>query len=185
MTNRLLPLLSLVLAVGLFFGYVSPVWNGKIASAKAAIADDNRALDSARRYVERQNQLAAERDAIDPAALARLEIFLPDSVDNVGIILDLNALGTRSGLALSSIDVANSSEQSGNPGSDVSPVIPSNPVGTVDLTLSATGTYSALQAFLEGVERSARLLDVQDVTVAGSNTGVYDYHLTLRLYWLR
>ncbi len=180
MTSRLLPFFSLVLAVGLFFGYVSPLWNGKVADAKAAIADDNKALESAKRYVERQNQLATERDAIDPAALARLETFLPDSVDNVGMILDLDALGTRSGLALTSIDVAKDSQAT-----SATAAVPSDPVGTIDLTLAAEGTYAALQSFLDGVERSERLLDVRDITVTGSNTGVYDYNITLRLYWLR
>lgn len=185
MTSRLLPFFSLVLAVGIFFGYVSPLWNGKVADAKAAIADDNKALEAAERYVERQNQLATERAAIDPTALARLEKFLPDSVDNVGMILDLDALGTRAGLALTSIDATNSSTASQATGASGASVVPNDPIGTVDLTIDATGTYSALQAFLDGVERSERLLDVRDITVTGSNTGIYAYHLTLRLYWLR
>ncbi|MDE1945553.1 MAG: hypothetical protein KGI03_04800, partial [Patescibacteria group bacterium] len=106
MTSRLLPFLALVAAVGIFFAYVNPLWNGKIASAKAAIASDNQALASAAAYVKRENELAGQMNAIDPAVLARLSTFLPDSVDNVGLILDLNGLAARSGLALSAIDVA-------------------------------------------------------------------------------
>jgi len=183
MTSRLLPFFSLMLAVGIFFSYVSPVWSGDVANAKAAIADDNKALESAKRYVARQNELAAERDAIDPAALARLEKFLPDSVDNVGMILDLDALGTRAGLALTSIDATNSSTASSQEGGVAS--VTNDPIGTIDLTMDAGGTYGALQDFLDGVERSQRLLDVREITVTGSNTGIYDYHIILRLYWLR
>ena len=58
-------------------------------------------------------------------------------------------------------------------------------MGTIDLTLAATGTYEDLNTFLAGVELSARLLDMRELSVAGSDTGVYDYTMTLRLYWLR
>src|SRR3989344_1912018 len=104
MTSRLLPFFALILALGIFFGYVNPLWSGKIAEQRAAIAQDDQALDSAKHYVERENQLTGQRNSIDPAALARLELFLPDSVDNIGLILDMNSLAARSGLNLSSVD---------------------------------------------------------------------------------
>ena len=173
-----MPFLSIVAAIGIFFAYLSPLWNGEIAQTKAAIAQNDQALASAAQYEKRQNELAAQAAAIDPAALARLEIFLPDSVDNVGVILDLNALAARSGLAIASVDVAGGD-------AEAAVVDGGEPVGTIDMTLSAKGTYDALLAFLAGVELSARLLDMRDLVVTGSDTGVYEYGMTLRLYWLR
>ena len=64
---------------------------------KNSIASDNKALAAAITYATQQNELAAARNAIDPADLNRLVAFLPSSVDNVGLILDLNALAARSG----------------------------------------------------------------------------------------
>lgn len=194
MTNRLLPFLALVAAVGIFFAYVNPLWHGAIKDAKAAIAQDNQALDAADAYVTRENELAAQVNAIDPAALARLSTYLPDSVDNVGLILDLNSLAESTGVVLSSVDVAGSGQAStgqaattgtsaATTGTDAA--AGGSPVGTIDLTLSAKGTYDALLAFLNGVEYSERLLDVTDLAVTGSNSGVYDYRMTIRLYWLR
>lgn len=183
MNGRALPLLAIFIAVGIFFAYINPTWTGSIADTKAAIASDDQALAAASQYAAQQNQLAAARDAIDPSDLARLNLFLPSSVDNVGLILDLNALAARSGLALSNIDVAMSSPDENT--SDALPTSGASPVGSVDLSLSAVGTYPALQAFLAGVERSQRLLDVRDLMVKGSETGVYNYQMSLRLYWLR
>lgn len=188
MTSRLLPFLSLIAAIGIFFAYVSPLWNGRIAQATQAITEDDKALASAAAYVKRQNELAAEAAAIDPAALARLETFLPDSVNNVGLVLDLDALAERAGLALSSADVSAVNDQETGAGGAGAPIAAGesiDPVGTVDLTLAAKGTYDALQQFLQGVELSARLLDVTDLSVTGSDTGVYEYEMTIRLYWLR
>lgn len=183
MNSRAVPLLALLIAVVVFFVYVNPTWSGGIADTKAAIAADDQALAAASQYAVEQNQLASQRDAIDPSSLARLAAFLPDSVDNVGLILDLNALAAHSGLALSNIDVMTSQDSPLSAG--VLPAGGAGPVGSVDLSLSAVGTYAALVNFLQGIERSRRLLDVRDLTVKGSDTGVYLYQMALRLYWLR
>ncbi len=185
MSDRIIPIFAFLAALGIFFGYVHPTWTGAIAETKASITADDEALKAAGAYTAQQNALAAARNAIDTANLDRLAVFLPDSVDNVGLILDLNALASRSGIVLSNIDVApeaasaNTAARTAAPGSRV------DPVGSVDLTLSAVGTYSALQTFLKGVERSARILEVRDLSVRGSDTGVYGYQMKIRLFWLR
>lgn len=185
MNSRILPLIALAVSAAIFFAYVSPAWSGPIAAAKAAIALDNRALASAEEYARQQNALADARAAIDPESLERIETLLPDSVDNVGLILDVNALAARSGLSLANIDVvpADGATKSGAPGA--LPTGATNPVGSINLSLTALGTFSAFQTFIRGIERSARLLDIQDIGVKGSDTGVYAYQVTLRLYWLR
>jgi len=185
MINRTLPIFALFVAIGIFFAYISPTWSGEIAAAKAAIASDNQALAAASEYTAQQNELISARNAIIPANLARITAFLPDSVDNVGLILNLNALAARSGLSLSNIDVmASSASTPGTSASGVLPVHSASPINSVDLSLSAIGSYQALQTFLIGIEKSERLLDVRDILVKGSDTGVYTYQMMLRLYWL-
>lgn len=186
MNSRILPLLALLVSFGIFFAYVGPTWSGSVAETKAAIALDDQALVAASRYAKQQNDLAEKRNAIDPENLTRLTAFLPDSVDNVGLILDLNALAARSGFSLSNIDVTlNTISTADISTGQMLPSPGTSYVGSVDLSLSAVGTYTAFQAFLAGVERSARLLDVQSIAVKGSETGVYNYEIKLRLYWLR
>lgn len=188
MSTRVLPLIALFVAVGIFFLYVSPTWTGSISATKDAIAQDDEALVAANQYAAQQNTLASARNAIDPSDLARLGTFLPDSVDNVGLILDLNALAARSGFSLANIDVVSNSANAAKSSPQQSQGLPAagaSPVGSVDLSLTAIGTYAALQSFLVGVERSARLLDLRDIVVKGSDTGVYNYQMSLRLYWLR
>lgn len=184
MNSRVLPMLALMISVGIFFAYVSPTWSGPIATTKVAIAYDEQALIAADEYTAKQNELASERVKIDPENLARLSVFLPDSVDNVRLILDINALAARSGLSLANINVSENNSSGAATDGTLSTAA-ADPVNSVDLSLSAVGTYAALKAFLIGIEKSARLLDVQDIIVNGSDTGVYNYTMTLRLYWLR
>lgn len=181
MNSRVLPIIAILLAVLIFFFYVRPTWNGPVADANAAIALDNDALASAKDYQKEQTDLTAKQNAIDPESLKRLAIFLPDSVDNVRLILDLNALAARSGVSLTNIDVSTNAAAQ-----DPTAVgAHSDPTGSVSLSFSALGTYSSLQTFLTRVETSERLLDVQSVSIKGSDTGVYTLEMSIRLYWLR
>jgi len=50
MNSRILPSIALIIAVGIFFVYVNPVWNGSIASTKESIAIDDEALAAAQQY---------------------------------------------------------------------------------------------------------------------------------------
>ena len=190
MNSRILPVFSLMVAAGIFFIYINPTWSGSISSTKAAITNDDQALTTASEFTARQNELASERNAIDPANLARLVTFLPDSADNVGLILDMNALAARNGLALSNVDVATndaddaSSRTAGGSLTGNIGTVAASPVNSADLSLSAVGTYTSLQSFLQGVEKSGRLLDVRDIAVKGSDSGVYTYQMKLRFYWL-
>jgi len=185
MSDRIIPMFAFLAAIGIFFSYIHPTWTGAIAETRASIVANDEALEAASAYTAQQNALAAARNAIDPANLERLSIFLPDSVDNVGLILDLNALASRSGIVLSNIDVATETSSANTTSRAAAPGARVDPVGSVDLTLSAVGTYSALQTFLMGIERSARILEVRDLTVRGSDTGVYGYQMKIRLFWLR
>lgn len=160
-------------------GYINPTWTGSIAAMRTAIAADDQALASAQQFNNKKDELAKQRNAIDPASLTALETLIPDSINNVGVILDLNALAAHTGVSITAADVTATSAQSNDPN------MLQNPIGTVELTLTASGTYQALQAFLSGVEHSARLLDVEDIAVSGSDTGVYTYQIHLSLYWLR
>lgn len=186
MNSRILPAIAIMLSIGIFFAYVKPIWSGAIKETRAAITSNKQALATAEEYKKRQNVLASERNEIDQNNLNKLSVFLPDSVDNVGLILDINALAARSGVSLTSINVTtNDDSSSAQLSSGALQSLPGNSVGSVDLLLSAVGTYSSVHTFLSGVEKSARLLDVRDITVKGSDTGVYNYQMTVRIYWLR
>jgi len=192
MMSRLLPSIAILLAIGLFFGYVNPTRTGSVASTKAQIASYESALEAADRFKEREAELIVAQANIPSDGLARVESFLPDGVDNVQTILDLNTLAARSGITLSDFDTSADSTSSGEspqgPGAAGTPSLGFNtdgPIDSLEITVSATGTYSSFRNFLDGIERSLRLLDVIAVSVTDSTTGVYTYNMTIRLYWLR
>jgi hypothetical protein len=185
--SRLFPFIVVLLAIGLFFGYVRPAWEGEVAETRAEIASYNNALEAAARFQQKQAALEQERNKLPPEQLERLNTFLPDSVDNIQLIVDLNALASRSGVTLSNFvtsSVPNESNLGGNSSSNGTLTSNVPPVDSLTLTMSAAGTYSSFRTFLSGIEQSLRPLDLVGLVVTNSETGVYTYQITLKFYWL-
>jgi len=185
--NRIFPLILIVIAIGLFFGYVRPTWDGSIATSKAQIASYDSALAASARFTANEAALAEKRNQIPSDSLDRLTTFLPDGVNNVQLILDLNALANRSGMTLSNFttsETPNDSTTNTTTSGALTSGTAVSPVDSLTLSVTASGTYDAFRSFLAGIEQSLRPLDVETVSVTDSDTGVYTYQLTLKFYWL-
>lgn len=188
MISRLIPLLLVVAAGGLFFGYVQPTYSGSIATLTSENKNLDTALLAAREFKEKEVALTRERSTIPADQLARLESALPDSVDNVQLIVDLNSLAARSGVQLSQFDVSGGEGTEGETAVAVAndaALASGEPTDSLEVSVSATGTYASFRTFLDGIEKSLRPLDVVELSVQDSSTGVYTYNMTFRLYWLR
>lgn len=182
MMSRILPVLLVLIAIGLFFGYINPTYTGSVATLRTQIDSYDGALKAAAAFNQKEQQIQLERSSISPENLERIESFLPDGVDNVQLILDLNSLAGRSGLTLSNFDIGAPKAATGG---DKLSLASESPVESLDLSVSATGSYGAMKSFLQGAEWSLRPLDLVNLTLSDSRTGVYTYDMTFRIYWLR
>lgn len=184
MISRVLPIVLILIAIGLFAGYINPVYATKIIPLKAEIQQYDSTLAAAADFNKKEAQLATERNSIPTESIQRLETYLPDGVDNVQLILDLNALAAKSGMQLSNFDIQNSAASS-NASSGALPLqAGGRTIDSLDLTVKATGSYSAFRTFLAGLEQSLRPMDIVQMTLSDSQTGVYTYNITFRIYWL-
>jgi hypothetical protein len=186
MMTRILPFAALVLAAALIFGYIVPTYKNSIVATQAQIKSYENALAAAKGFAAKEADLEKQRASISPENLARLASFLPDGVNNVQLILDIDGLAARSGMTLSNFDIDTKSVSNGTAGSDPTAIAlqSNNPVDSVNLTLETTGTYTEFRTFLTGIQQSLRPLDITSITVAPGDKGIYKYSLTVRIYWL-
>ncbi|KND50354.1 MAG: putative pilO [Parcubacteria bacterium C7867-007] len=184
--TRLLPFAALVLAGALVFGYIVPTYKNTISTTQSRIDSYESALAAAKRFSAKEADLAQQRAAIDPASIARLEAFLPDGVNNVQLILDLDGLAARSGMTLSNFNIDVSSVTNGVSATDPTALVleTGDPVDSIELSVEATGTYSEFRTFIDGIERSLRPLDIVNIEVSNGANGIYRYTMTMRIYWL-
>ena len=183
--NRILPVIAILIAIGLFLGYINPTRTGPMAATKAQIASYESALEAAEHFKDRESELVVAQANIPSDGLARLAAFLPDGVDNVQIILDLNTLAARSGMTLSDFNTGSGDRAPGASDDPTASLESDGPIDSLEITVSATGTYASFRNFVDGIESSLRMLDIVAVSVDDSATGVYTYDMTIRLYWLR
>jgi hypothetical protein len=187
--ERLLPILLILIAIGLFFGYTQPTYTGSIAQLSAQVKSYDSALAAANAFKAKEAELETEQQAVSPTDRARLESFLPDGVDNVQLILDLNALATRSGIKLSDFttDMPDTTQTAPAPttsGNGIA-LTTGGPTDSLNVSVTGIGSYKSFRTFLAGIESSLRPLDLESLSVSDSDSGVYSYNMRFRIYWLK
>ncbi len=192
MITKLSPVLFILVAVAVFFGYINPTVTGAIADTSAQIKQYDAALSAAQRFEQKQAQLTTELQSLPQDGIARLEAFLPDGVDNVQLILDLDAVAARSGIRLSNfvttdIKAAQAASVDAN-GTPTLALDNGQTYDSLDLSMTGIGSYMQFRTFLEAVETSLRPLDLVEFHLSDAGGGLdggYKYDMTFRLYWLR
>lgn len=185
--SRILPVAFLLIAGGAFFGYIHPTVTGSITETSKEVKAFDAALAAAKRYEQKIAELGDEQKNLPADGISRLEEFLPDNVDNVQLIIDLDGLAERSGIKIddfNTTDLVSSASGADANGESVS-IEEGKPYESLDITITASGSYAQMRAFIDGVETSLRLLDLVSLQLTDSPTGIYKYQMTFRLYWLR
>lgn len=183
-------ILFLAGAVAIFFFYTSPSYD-TMQTYSAQSVQYNAALDKATQLQEIKQSLLSRYNSFDPNALARLSTMLPDQVDNIRLILDLDNLAGKYGMSLQNVDISSPDTQSGSVVSSIASA--SQSYDSLTIQFSTHGTYGQFTQFLSALQSSLRLVDVVSLSVAPGGTSlpgsqgepIYAYTMTVQTYWLR
>lgn len=180
MSRLFLPLVMLVAAIGIFAFLTRPLL-AQITELRSEKVRLEIGLDNARKLKEVRDDLIQISRDFATADLERLDKMLPDNVDNVRLIIDINNLARGSGMSIRNIRIK-VDEQTG--GREV--IAESGQKrGAVTLTFSVSGPYSNFADFLGRLARSLRLVDVTGVSFVSNDRNFYDYNVELQTYWLK
>lgn len=182
MMRFIIPFVIAAAAIGLFVVYTNPQYQ-VIKGLQAQVAQYDDALNKAQELRATRDQLLSKRNTFSADDINRLTHALPDNVDNIRLIIDINNIASRHGLSLSSIKVGDVSDSStarsalavGSSGDAVGSV-------TVDFTVSAD--YQTFLAFLHDLEHSLRIVDIESIDFKTGTDAKTGYSVTLRTYWL-
>lgn len=189
MMRTLISLISLVAAGGIFFMYTQPTYDS-VQAANAKIAQYDEALSKASELQQLKQTLLTRYNTFDPAQIDRLQKLLPDHVDNVRLILDIDSLAGKHGMALQNV-VVSSAGSSNAQGSTGAIGASKQPYDSLTIKFTTQGTYETFGQFLSDLESSLRIVDLVSLSLArssatGQGTGpLYTYDITLRTYWLK
>ncbi len=189
MIKILFSLAAVVVAGGVLFFYTQPTYDSARVF-ESSIKSYDQALNKAAELQSLKQSLLSQYNAFNPADLDRLHKLLPDHVDNVRLILDLDNLAGRHGMSLQNISFSGPAEESER---SVIGAIGAGKQKSNSLTLKFTtqGTYTSFRALLRDLERSLRIVDLVSLGLAGGGQPsvgkerVYQFNITVRTYWLK
>lgn len=186
MMRFLLPLILVASAIGLFVVYTNPTYQNPATGIKGLKEQESAyddALNKSQELKRVRDQLLSKFNTFTPEEKEKLQAFLPDNVDNIRLVIDINNVASRHNLAVKSLQVG-STESGKNTRNAAAVGASGSAVGSVDLGFTVSADYDNFLAFLSDLEHSLRLVDVEKIGFAASITGVNDYSLTIRTYWL-
>lgn len=189
MNRALFPFILVILAVGLFVFYTDDAYQ-RTKGLNTELAQYNNALDQSEQVLELRDQLLERRNALPQDAVSRLQLLLPDNIDNIRLIIDINDIASRyhmivESISLGSHETSNSPSNSvqGDSGGVVGPG--SLAVGSVTLGFTVDASYENFLAFLHDLERSLRLVDITNITFTSGGKNADSYSMTITTYWLK
>lgn len=197
-----LPLIFILGSILGFVFFVNPQY--KIAKENdAKLEKVNDALKKAAELRQYRDKLMIERGKISNVDLDRITKMVPDGVENIGLIIEMNNIARNKGMELLNPTIGASvgvnANQAGNQGSqglqsqdpalqtglDTGP--DGGTYGSLSMTFSVNTTYEKFIDFLQELERSLRLVDVTDIKFSAPDpeTNRTNFDVTLKTYWLR
>lgn len=169
--------------------YTQPTYD-HVRTLQSKVGEYDQALEKAAELQELKQSLLSRYNAFDPADLDRLHKLLPDHVDNVRLVLDLDNLAGRHGMALQNVVVSNPASEPSNPGAISTIGAGTQRFDSLTLKFTTHGSYEDFISFLQDIEASLRIVDLVSLSLAGEgilNAGnpTYRYDITIRTYWLK
>lgn len=192
MIRTVISALCLLGAGAIFFMYTQPTYDS-VQTENAQIAQYDEALSKASELQQLKQSLLSRYNTFDSTQIDRLQKLLPDHVDNVRLILDIDSLAGKHGMALQNVVVSQNSSSQGS--QSATGIIGASKQSYDALTIKFTtqGSYDTFRQFLAAVESSLRIVDLVSLNIARGSSGtqgnvavpLYTYNITLRTYWLK
>lgn len=180
------PILSIILAVAIFFFFAKPIF-ADIEEIQEETNEYREAVEKATEFNDFLQTLITTRNSFSSYELERLETLIPDDIDEVRALVDLKALAEQNGMLFGNIDVQGTREQQKATSfvpDEASNEVTSADFKTADISFSVIGSYEQMLAFLQNIERSLILMDVVELNFKGTESSLSLYNFTVRLYAL-
>jgi Tfp pilus assembly protein PilO len=186
MNRNISAIILTILAIGLYF----TVTKGVIADANIVRASNDEyktAIENSKTLLQVRDQVLADYNRLSIEDRAKLDKIVPKSVDNIRLIIDLNNVALRYGFSLKGIAVNTGSSANTNQAGqgDVTQSAISTPtLSKVSVSFGLSAPYQQFISFLQELEASLRILDLNSLSVTASDNGIYEWKLDLSTYWL-
>lgn len=208
----LLPLFLVGVGIGGFILITKPIYS-EIEELRIEGDAYEQALQNSANLQKERDRLTTKLNSFNPDDMMRLEKMLPDTVDNIKLILEIQEQASNQGIIVKNVQFepkqfleeekqtatttpATSGSISNTPAQPVKRTATSasdNPnFETFELQFSVEGAYEDFVAFMQLMERSLRLIDIKSITFTPGTsekdkqyTDQYKYLFKINTYRLK
>lgn len=212
--RNLFPIIFIIISIVLFFTVVNPMYS-KAKKVKSDVSVYNTALTNATKLQKTRDDLVKNYHNVTDSDKIKLDHFLPNTVDNIQLILQIQNIATAHGLVLKNIKFDSASD-SGKTTENQNQAMPANnvtanaatnaannlPYGTFDISFSVDARYEDFISFLKDLETNIRLVNVKNISFnvpaptdknttrssggeAPLDPSIFTYTLKVQTFWLK
>lgn len=193
----ILPISFLIIAGMLFFLVIDPFYM-EVKQSKLEIATYSTAVNDSEDLQKTRDSLVGKYKNIKNEDKERLEQFLPHTINNIELILEIEKIANSYNMPVKDIKFESKSLTGNSQGTAVvAENDPSKylPYGIFPMEFTVEGKYENFLSFLNGLEHNLRLIDVKSISFSvsgGASSGenktspdIYTYNLKIQAYWIK
>ena len=187
--KNIISIIIAIPAIASFVLVVQPQYK-EIQELQKKSGELEQVLANARKLQSLRDDLLEKRNSLNQSDLVRLEKMIPDNVDNVKLILELQNVANQYNLQIETANTEKEDEVAPGPEKkekkEASLVdIESRDYGIITLNFNLSGSYQNFLSFLRDIQRNLGVTDIRNVGFASSGTDTYNFQLSLDTYWLK
>jgi Tfp pilus assembly protein PilO len=198
MQRFIIPVILIGIAVTLFFMLANPIYSD-ISTLQTQVASYSEALDNSKALESERDKLTDKYNTINPDNLAKVVKLLPDNVDNIRLILEIEQIAMPYNMVLKDVkyNVSSTSTASATTvvqgGVTAQTASTNKNYGVFNLEFSTTGSYNNFINFTKDLESNLRIVDIASISFSSdTNTNtkngsgeVYTYDFKIKTYYLK
>ena len=183
MSPKLLNIFLAVASFVLYYVVIGPLWTGVgpvwspekgVQALRASETNYQETVNQAQDLFTQGKQLQSQYEAIDEAAKQKMGVMIPQKIDQVGLLSEVDAIASKSGVALSNVTAT----ESGALDKDR---------GAYDVAFTVKTSYPKFKEFMRNYENSLRLFTLQSISFVAPEKpdDLITFKVMLRTYYLK
>ncbi len=187
----------LAVSVSTFVMYSRPTYD-HITKVNTKVVRLDEALAKTRNIRRIRESLSSRFAEFSEENLGKLQKMLPDHVDNVRLVLDMDGVASQYGIRLRNVRVQDKSDAAKAKDGELligSGNVQDGPFQSLVLQFDVNATYPEFIQFLTDLESSLRIVDLVALSMSKSSdiadtqtttqNPKYNFKLSLKTYWLK
>ena len=199
MTRFIVPVILIGIAVAFFLTFANPLYRDT-ALLRAQAASYDEALGNSKALEVERNTLTQKYNAMNPDDLLKLQKLLPENIDNIRLILEIEKIASPYGMVLKDVKYSTAEKKDSKAFERAAGAVQgrvaekaSKDYGVWDLEFSTSGSYNNFFNFTRDLENNLRIVDISSITfLSNPDTRftsalpeIYKYDFKIKTYWLK